>query len=268
MKKTLIGALAMSFGLGLLARADLVFMDTFNRADNADVNSGAAADQSGTLAPRSYVIGTLGSASISGGQLLLDNGTDARARMRLDYNLNGSVTEIVDAGGFEVSSSVTVGALATDWTGIILANDANASDPTRNQSNSYHGLFVRIFGDGMVKVNANTTGGANNVEVLSGAAAVFNVGAANDIRLLVKSAGFATGAANSFTLYINDQLIGSTEDIAFTYRANNNTYLGLHTENAATRFDDLQLQLIPEPATLGLFIIAGAGCLLARRLHL
>jgi hypothetical protein len=264
MKRTLVGALVMAFGLGLSTYGDLLFLDTFNREDNADVNSGAAVDQSGNLAPLSYVKGDLGSASISGGKLLLDKGTDTRARMRLNYNLNGSVTDIVAAGGFEVSTSVTAGSLSTDWAGILLSADSNASNPTVNQFNSWHGLFVQIYGDGKVKVNANLTGGASNVEVLSGTASVFNVGVANAIRLVVNSEGFSTGASNSFSLYINNQLIGS-EDIAFTYRANNNTYLGLHTENAATRFDDLQIQVIPEPATLGLFLISGVGCLLARR---
>ncbi len=82
------------------------------------------------------------------------------------------------------------------------------------------------------------------------------------------NASFALGNAGAYTLTLSS--VGATPAVLATYTGTvNGTINGADLFDQATAqngyFNSLQIAAVPEPATIGLFLAAGAGLLLVRR---
>lgn len=242
----------------------ILFEDTYDRADNADINLNAAADQSGTAAPLTYsTFGTTGDSSISSNRLSLNTNTsNATTRAALQYNFSNSSSAIVDDGGFEFEFTVDPG---TNWVSgphgayaiRIFLSQQSVVNGTVGQTNPFQSLVFSIQGNG------NTQAFSQGSTILSPLIAPsWNVQGLNDIRLTVETDGFATSSSNFASLFINDVAVAS--DLAFSWTNNNNAYFALESTTNTSQFTNLTATTIPEPSSVGLLGL-GLGLLLFRK---
>jgi hypothetical protein len=248
----------------LFAQADLLFSDSFDRANSTDINANSAASQSGSVAPLTYGVfatNTVVDTAIVGNRVLVS--VDGAGAQRFVPNTNFASAAVAAEGGFEISYTVKTG---VDFTGTVQGNHAHnlylgqksIVEGNSSVANSFYSLVVTLSGNGLFSVRSQGATLFSNV-----AATGFNVRGDNDVRLVVDTDSFAAANENSFSLYINEVLMGSTN---FAWRAANDLRFGFEAVNYAAEFDNLQIQSIPEPATLGLFILSGVGAILFRRL--
>jgi hypothetical protein len=267
MKKIVLvcGLMAVSIAV----QADVLFSDSFDRLDNADVNFNSAANQGGTVDPLNYSSfsnNTATSSSISGNKALVSVDGSGQARLVPQYDFSDQSSAIVSAGGFEVSYTVDSG---VDYVGsvhgnysssLILSSDGIVQNAGAGAGNPWHGLYVTIKGNGQVQVYSQGANLLSKDNADYGSA--FVTGQANDVRLFVASDGFLTDSANAFSLYINDTLVGSD---SFNWKTSSNLSIGLEAGNYSAEFDNLSIKTIPEPATLGLVGAAGLIAVFIRR---
>lgn len=259
------GMLSAAFAV----QADILFSDSFDRADSADVNLNSAASQSGTVAPLSYGVfsnNTATSAVISNSKALVNVDGSGEVRLVPQYDFSDQSAAIVSAGGFEVSYTVSSG---IDYAGtihgtyassLILSQKSIVENAAAGSGNPWHGLFVKIQGNGQVGVYSQ---GATLLSAINGDYSnSWLTGQENDVRVVVESDGFATTDANSFSLYINDVLVGSN---SFNWKSSNDLSIGLEAGNYSAQFDTLQVQTVPEPATAGLLGMCGMILAVIRR---
>lgn len=270
MKKNviLIGLLAA----GLVARADvLLFTDSFDRAAGTNVNDGAAANQSGTVAPLSYGVfanNTPATAAISGNKVKLNADGSGQNRLALQYDFSDQAATIVSAGKFEVSYSVRGGVDYTNTThgsyssSLILSQKSTVESASIGGGNIAQGLFVKIQGNG--QVTAYSQGTTLLSKVNSNYDNAYVIGGTNNVRVVVDTDGFTTTVTNNFSLYINNALVGSAD---FKWKTANDLSVGLEAGEYSAEFDNLKIQSIPEPATMGLFVISSGLILVLRRIH-
>ena len=119
-----------------------------------------------------------------------------------------------------------------------------------------------------------TSGGyvlETNITDASGTTSVLSTGsnAINEAQISAGiNASFALGNAGAYTLTLSS--VGATPVVLATYTGTvNGTINGADLFDQATAqngyFNSLQITAVPEPATIGLFVAAGAGLLLIRR---
>ena len=242
-----------------VASADVLFSDSFDRLNNADVNLNSAANQGGTVGQLSYnsfANGSATSSSISGDKALLSVDGSGQVRLVPQYDFANQSSAIVSAGGFEVSYRVNsgvdyVGSVHGVYNSSLILSSEGIVNGSVGSGNPWQGLFVTIAGNGQVTVKSQS------LTLLSAANAdygsVFVTGQANDVRVFVASDGLLTSSTNTFSLYINDTMVGSE---SFKWKSSNNLSIGLDAANYSAEFDYLSIQAIPEPGTYALL----AGC--------
>ncbi len=249
-------------GGGLQGESFVLFSDTFNRADSADINLNSAANQDGPIAPLQYgvfVNNTTNVSAISTNELFLsvDGSGQIRSVPQVDFSDYSAL--LTEYGGFEVSYTVDSG---VDYGGsvhgnysssLILSQDGIAENAAAGTGNPWHGLFVAIKGNGQVDVRSQGTQLLDLTVFDWGTPALTNsvdaglgIGA-HDVRLVIETDGFGTTTTNTFTLYINNLLVGSDD---FNWKSANNLSLGLEAANYSARFDNLDISKIePEQFT-------------------
>lgn len=247
-----------------LLGATILFTDSFNRADNTDINLNSAVDQSGTIGAQLYTEHTTVGATdpqISGGRLLL--GPVGQSRAALDYNFFGSAAAITGDGAFEVAYTVNpgvsyVGTTHGSYSFRTYLSQGSIAKSTNATANAFQGLAVEVRGNGHVlvysqgpQINTTTT------------ASVWNTQADNSVRILVETDGFSTTSSNTASIFINDTLVGSA--LAFNWKTANDVYLALEATNQSSSFENLSITVIPEPSSLLLLVTALGGVMLFRK---
>ncbi len=237
---------------GGLEEEDLtLFADTFDRADSADVNLNSATNQSGALAPLTYAVYTNATpnvSAISSNEVLL--GVDGSGNIRLapQVNLSDSAAAIVDAGGFEISYTVDAGidypgtVHGSYSTALILSQASMVAGASSGAANTWQGLYITIAGNGQVRINSQGISLFNLQRSEYGDA--FQVGDPNDVRLAVETDGFLNTSSNTFTLYINEVEVASTN---FFWKASNDLGLALEAISYSALFDNLEISRMAPP---------------------
>lgn len=256
--KKLLVMMLLALGGSLEAQVVTLFSDSFDRADSADINLNSAANQAGAIAPliySSFSNNTATSSSISGNKALLSVDGAGQVRLVPQGNIaEGSALLSRPGGSFEISYTVDAG---VDYGGsvhggysssLILSQESILENPSAGLGNPWHGLFVTIYGDGKVKVYSQGVSLLNLVvqdwgtpELVASVTNGLGIGA-HDVRLVVDTDGFGTTTTNTFTLYINNILVGSDD---FNWKSSDNLSLGLEAANYSARFDNLHIQVVP-----------------------
>jgi hypothetical protein len=266
MKKFPTICLLSLLALGSSQAATVLFTDSFNRADNTDINLNSAVDQSGTIGAQLYTEHTTVGATdpqISGGRLLLGPGTQSRAA--LDYNLFGSAAAITGDGAFEVAYTVNPG---VSWTSgahgsygfRTYISQASVAKSTILTTNTNQSLALEVRGNGQVLLYSQNATPLFNVTL---AASGWNTRADNSVRILVDTDGFSTTSNNTASIFINDTLVGSAQ--AFNWKTNNDVYLALEAYSQSSSFENLSITAIPEPGTWALLAFSLAALVIFRR---
>lgn len=233
-----------------------LFSDSFDRADGADVNAGAGANQAGLVAPRIY--GSFSNtpsayAGITNSRALLANtGGSGVIRIIPQYNF-ADFRQIIESGeSVDISYNVSAGVNFTGtvhgsyFSSLILAQQSIAENTATGPANPWYGLFVRIQGNGQVAVSSQ--GSTLLSAVNSDYENAWQVGGENNVRLAVEPLRFATQNVNTVSLYINNVLVG-TED--FQWKRSDDLYLALESGSCSAEFDDLQVEVPGAPVPLG-----------------
>jgi xylan 1,4-beta-xylosidase len=243
------------FGICSAGQTLMLFSDSFDRADSPDVNAGAEANQSGTVAPLEYGSfsnSPANSVSISGGRGLLTVDGDGVARIVPQYNFSDQSLSVSSVELFEVSYAVHAG---LNYTGtvhgsyassLILAQESIAESTTTGLTNPWYGLYAKIQGNGQVTVYSQ--GAKLLAAVNADYGNAYRVGQENQVRVAVDTDGFTTADLNTFSLYINETLVGSAD---FYWKRSDDLYVALEAASYSAEFDDLQVQVPGAPSWIG-----------------
>ena len=223
------------------AYAGLLFQDTFDRTalDGADGQSGSIGNI--TYAAVNNAANTSPAAGIVSNRLVLSVGGGNGAQ-RLIPNHNFAVSDIVSAGGFEISYTVRSG---IDFTGDILGSYSSKlylgqksiiENADASHANAYFPLAVVISGNGQVSVYAQSVPLVFNVP-----AKRFLRKGTNRIRLAVKTGGFSIRSKNAFSLYVNEELVHSGE---FSWKAGHDFRFAVEAYAFSAEIDNLQLSTV------------------------
>lgn len=234
---------------------DVLFSDSFDRIDSADVNLGSASNQEGIFAPLTYDVfanNTPNVSAVSSNELLLsvDGSGNIRAVPQVDLSDQGAA--IAAAGGFEIAYRVNAGVDFTNvyhsayFTSLILGQEGIVENAGTGSANAYYGLFVTIFGNGAVRAYSQGTNLLDVVNADYGNA--YLTGQPNAVRLIVETDGILTSCSNRFTLYINDVEVGSSN---FFWKTSNDLSLALEAANYSARFDHLDPSVDPTNTSSG-----------------
>lgn len=280
--------LSMGMVVALLAfqsfASVIVFRDTFN-ADlggtnpNTDVNIGTASRQSGGTTATTYTetnlntgnafLNTPGGGPFSGQTVLLlrtsstAGASASTAGVKTDSNfasvLAGKKYEIAFRGAIEVG-----GTPSTDyWGGFYLTDGLTATGP--NAAATRYGFLYRerdannftFWKDGV----GTTSTVADEGTSYFNAATLFTFNITVDEVAGTVDTIINQGLANEITLAQRGIAFANSTDRYFGFRANQGGATGL----ADFRYDNFDVTVIPEPATLGMVTAMGAGVLFIRR---
>jgi hypothetical protein len=220
--------------------------------------TGGVLDMAGTLTANGAV--TINGGTVSnniagvGGAGRTIAGTDAIKMMSGNFILSGggAVTDVVNinVAKLEVSGGTV------DFGG---------------QVRFASGTEVKVVGDAatisMFRINDLNTNTFRFVFDSTGISTINSAGYINvsNATIIVDGAAYAGVAGATFNLFNGTSLTGlaATNNISVSgFGAYGGAYV---TQNALT--GDIQLTVIPEPTTLGLFIVASGGLIMLRRLH-
>ncbi len=283
----------------MLAGADVLFSDTFDRPDSNDLNA-SSVGKSGTYASAAYVEVTDGVltndalTNIGGNRLSMADGPQASA-LHINQNFTGS--EITTAGGFKVTlngirndgtvngkgyfAGFGVGISAAETSGYGMDNDSTAELPglkghqggavagsgvsdwflalSRRNGTNNQRLTVEVWKNGLLANTFATDDSGGNFLTTDPEAAAITVEFA--------VTDFGAGATVTPTIYAGDRTFGSADDLSFTWTDADANYIGLAGREGGEGWsiDGLSIATIPEPATLGLLSAVGGGILFIRR---
>ena len=275
--------------LPLAARADVLFGDKFTRADNTtaiDATLGGITDNTGSSLAAGGVYARpfsklTTSSQIAGNQLKLATGTGS-SNAYIDHNFtNGN---ILTDGGFRVSVDVTgmnkttaAGKGGSFSVGMSKARANSAGDAlfarTKMQdgisgdgnaatSQSIADFWVMLRGDGSLVWGGlgNSITGSDE----SGLLGKVDVGSKTGlISAVFTLSSFNAAETVNYEVFFDGVSKGSG---SFTWSESNQNYIGLDArDKQGVTFDNLSIETIPEPATLGLIGSVGIGVLFIRR---
>ncbi len=245
---TLVSAAVIGFAQGALitvgSAQGALITDDFNRADTALSSDLSASIGSGWTA----------GSSITEGQIASNAARVTVTESGSGMAVNTSLASLNEGRGthFTVSADVTLDSAGGGvWGGVVV----NYQD----EDNFY---ALRYNGEGTVQFYRVWTGGGN-----SWSGGSFTHVPGRSYRVTVASD----------TPYIYDFSITdlTTDTVVFSAAGQNvgvskhtNGYSGLYSNSNAATFDNYQLEVIPEPATIGLFVISSASILFWRRLRM
>ena len=287
--KTLLLLSAFSV-LGANASANVLFSDSYDRADNLDIDADTAG-MGGSLAPLTYVekgdiIAGDGFTNIKNNQLYLADGPNASSYY-LDHNFTDSAI-LTDGGmkiGYTIASNLGGPVEADRWCGFGVGNSANEVEHSYLDYNvdadlgytdpdgeyyRFRGSFDRDLPgvsdfliswsankEGIIQVfkNGTTETGGENY-------AIENCSLTGNDRLEMELFfdDFNAGTNVDVNILWNGAVVGTD---SFAWDNDNSNYIGFSTRQA-TGFvvDDLEISTVPEPGTIALL---GLGGLVLRR---
>jgi hypothetical protein len=275
-----LATLAVALGLSPAGAATIV-SDGFEYADQAAFE--AAWVPIGTVAPTS---GELSTAQASGGTKSIRNPgtlTNAQSRNRLTFAESGAIDAVKQIEwSFDFYDSAPTGAPARNYVNL---QDTTAPSGTNqliamgfnnNQTGAQSGgqfYMARILGY-TVPTTADPDGGPT--ESVGGSGVFFKL---NDFGVGARSAGWHNlkvvlstndGLSTDYAFYVDGQLAERVSDIgtAASIRSYDNIALGSALSNASTEvfFDNMKLEVVPEPAAVSMICVAlGAIAAYGRR---
>ena len=297
MKKLMTITVLASVAVPMLSAADVLFQDTFNRADSNDLNA-SATGKSGIYSAAQYVEVTDNLTTndaltnIGGNRLSLADGNNASD---LHISQNFAVSEITSAGGFRVKLSglsndgtnngedffvgfgVGISAAETGAYGFDFSADAVTPGLRGGKLGGAAGSGVSDWFLSLSRANGTNNQRLtfeiweNGVRVASYATddnlASYLTGNEPDIWVDFAVTSFAAGATVTPTIHAGDRTWGSGDDLSFTWSDADSNFIGLagRENGAGWSMDGFSIETIPEPATLGLVAAYGAAVLFIRR---
>ena len=195
----------------------------------------------------------------------------------------GSVGSYPAAGlpafGFSLDNGAAAISAGTSTVPVIVGNGSQTTANTYTDSKAVFSLSFNELGDSSTSANLTSYNGQTN----SAGGYILETNIATDGTTVSSTSGlttaelnagitanFALGAGNAYTLTLDS--IGTSPAVLATYTGNLNgadQISGVdvfdQNTNANGTFNSLQITAVPEPATIGLFVAAGAGLLLIRR---
>jgi len=257
MKKKLIYSIALLLTMALYARADVFLSDTFNRANNVDIDA-SADGMSGTLAPCAYQEAFEGSGTASiaivSNQLNVAQGV-GMSSLFIDHNLIDA--DILNADGFSISMDVVSITSADDQgnrfggfgvgntrsEALAAADSFDSAAPFRpnlaraNQGIGVSDFYVDLALDNCLRLWSN--GALLNT---------INVGAASGtIKVDFFVTGFTAGSPVTAIVYFN----GIQKDIqSFTWDNTDANYIGVsgRTAGAGVFLDNFTIASVTQAA--------------------
>lgn len=269
--------------------AQVIFSDSFDRADNdpLDATLDGITDNTGSaLGVGDVYVEPFGAArsQILGNQLSLATGPGT-SNARIDHNfINPS---ILTAGGFSISMDVTGmaqsspgfgGAFAVgmstaraDSAGDALNASAKFQDGilaggNSTSSQSIADFWVMLRGNGSLVwgglgESVSSVGGVEDQTGLLGK--VLDLSKTGTISADFLFSDFNAGATVSYEVFYNTVSQGTG---TFTWSEANQNYIGLDARDSdGVTFDNLAIQIIPEPSTAALALLGAAGLFIRRR---
>jgi hypothetical protein len=236
---------------GSVAQA-VLFQDTFNVADTADENADVASRQSGGDVVSDYTCTASVYYGISGGKLAQTGG----GSLTLNANLAGALV----GNDFEISYKLAINTSDGKWTSLYLMS---ANENSRGSSrvglhawdNSVGTAYTVYHGTGDAQQSTSVTYAAM-VSLMGG---TFDRSAEHTIQLV------STAGTGTYDFLVDGVLV--LDDLAYAFSEDTTRQLGIVStmvnKGAGSTYDDLTV--IPEPASLGLFVFTGSAILLIRR---
>ena len=266
-KTTTATLLAALVGLAATAPAAVIFSDSFNRADNNTVGTNDNA-LGGTISQTWIEHGDAAAEEvISSNALRLDSDAGGGGSAWVVPNHNFNTSDITTAGGFILT--YTVDPIENDnptrWGAVSFghsSDSATGGDFVVLDTDSAFGFLVtdngtyQVFEDGLL-FESGDTGDAVGPYA---------------IEITVLTTDFSDGANATASVTVDGTAIDLDDDIAgvqtthaFTWNTGDNYFNFEGIARDSTDYDDVKIELIPEPATLALLGLGGAVMLGGRR---
>jgi len=280
--------------------AAVLFSDTFDRADNGDINIGASANQSGTYAGTPYIFHMDTSVTpnveyetvaIEGNRLAIGRiagGSNTSPRAGVDHNFTDA--SILTDGGFTIDVDVTpvtttYDGVSRNMTIIVGATRAGVLNNGYMFGSRDQALGINITSNADADAGLETATvsvyrvtGTVNPQGTESFSYVFDTDAQVNESYHVTATirpvdgTFAANSAWTLELAVNGTLIplegpGDTV-MGFTWPVRNpdSNYIALERYRDPVGFwDNFTIATIPEPATLSLLALGGVGVLIRRR---
>ncbi len=277
MNKSIQLAWLMMLGLAITVHADIIFNDTFIGANNATINTGLLDRQASGLvqgvqyyatsagrAENEVKIKTRSGEPAMGMTVFTQSGADSWVAVRLGTNFYAHLAGKKYSVKMDAQFGVQSGSTANDfWLGLgILGRGEAAQVPT--SANTDFGIRLNaagggygIYSDGSSITNAAGSG-LTFAERFTLTLNVDETGESPVVQVLLQGVG-DLGATDLGTYNFNFDP-GET-DRAFSLRVNQTG-----TNVGVLYLDVFDMAIIPEPTTIGLFVISSAGLLLFRRM--
>jgi len=270
-KTTTATLLAALVGLAATAPAAVIFSDSFDRADNNAVGTNDNA-LGGTIT-QTWIEHQDGASNadeeaILSNALRLDSDAGGAGTAWVVPNHNFNTSDITNAGGFILSYTVDPidTSDATRWGAVSFGHSSASATAgnfvVANAAPSAFGFLIaddgtyQVFEDGDL-FESGDTGDAVGPYA---------------IEITVSTTDFSIGANATASVTVDGAAIDMDDDIAgvqsthaFTWNTGDNYFNFEGLAKDSTDYDDVKIELIPEPATLALLGLGGAVMLGGRR---
>ncbi len=205
--------------------ADILFIDTFSRADNTDLNA-SASGKSGTLGALNWVeVASAGDPFISNNTLRIGETSGGASGWSIAYP-DHNFTDAVIASGGEFTVSVDLGAAnsfgGTRFTGFSVGSSKAELDawPSSNPANWTSDFFFGYDPTGTTEVKVFLGGSQNYQQTIN-----LNSGATLSVRFSGIS-NFNAGSSVNYEAFINGN---SVRTGSFTWSGTNENYIALYS---------------------------------------
>ncbi|WP_269522284.1 hypothetical protein [Coraliomargarita parva] len=232
----------------------LILLDTFNAADNTDLNADLSR-QSGSASTINWTETEpkpTSNTAISSNQLLIggsDFGQDYSAELSYDLGGDSSLTQY---GEFLISFEIV--SVANSYTSFALNADPGQTRPAVDDTTDFGLLFL----GSSLSVRSGTSGVASSSTPLTGT-----------VELTITTAAITSGTSYTVEMTYGGNTVDLNGGNAGTSYSGtwlqNDLYLSFSSRSGDSVIDNFSVTAIPEPSVATLFLGAIASLMIARR---